>query len=496
MASTRVCVLAAAVALTGLATAWPEARAAQPQSGVAASYGAGVHNFYAGSYHRADAVLTQVIESVDRDPRAYYFRAMARLRLGRSMEAEMDMKVGAALEAMNPGQQLSVSQALQRVQGYDRQTLEKHRRAARVALAAERSRRSRARYEGLEDRESVILRSPQSVPLDNLLGTESEAAERVLGSTPALAPPPAEALPAAQPDPPGQAAEEAVGLFGEPAPVRPELAQPEPAEAEPAQDGEGFDDLFGEPEPADPQPVMEEDPFGGEPAEADPFGADPEPAPTQPADADPFGSADEPEPAEPEETDLFGEPLRETEEPSAFDDDLFGTPDASAADPAASQSPDPAGPLDEQSKVAPQKLLGVLGRVIGRASPLSGLSVPQLPGVQPLPGAAQPMAPSEESPFDFGPPSDESTAEADPMDDDPFGAFEEPAMVEDDPFGAPADGEAAAESMPADDDPFGSAEDDPFGSDDPFGDAATEDTGEPEPSTEETEEPEDPFDGF
>ncbi len=477
MASTRLCLWAAAVALAGPVIAGLDARAAETRTGVSASYGAGVHSYYAGSYQQADAVLSRVIESGGRDPRAYYFRAMTRLRLGRQPEAVADMKVGAALEAMNPGLQLSVSQALQRVQGYDRQTLEKHRRAARVALASERSRRSRARYEGLEAREPIILRSPESVPLDSLLGSESEAAERVLGSAPAVAAP-------VQPQP--VPAEEPEALFEEPEPQP--VQQTEPAVIEPADSGEGFDDIFAEPqpaepEPAEPQPAMEDDLFGAGPETAE----------------DPFGAADEPEPAPAADTDIFGEPTQPAEEPAPMEDDPFGEFEASpepSSDPSAAEST----PLDEESKVKPRKLMGVLGRVIGRASPFSGMSVPQLPGAQPFPGAAQPMQPAEDTPFDFGPAEDEPAAEPDAMEEDPFGDFGEPEMTGDDPFGAAAEEAAPAESMPADDDPFGSVDDDPFAGDDPFGDSSAEDSaegaGEAESSSEETEEPEDPFDGF
>jgi mono/diheme cytochrome c family protein len=55
--------------------------------GVAASYGAGVHAYYDGNYQTAYDALTAAIEAGTLDPRAYYFRGLTALKLGRLDEA-------------------------------------------------------------------------------------------------------------------------------------------------------------------------------------------------------------------------------------------------------------------------------------------------------------------------------------------------------------------------------------------------------------------------
>lgn len=95
-------------------------------------YGRGVHAFFSGNSSQARQDLTMAIGNRPNDPRPYYFRALCNLRTGWQYEAEQDMEVGAALEAQNPGT-FAVGQALQRVQGGHRLTLERYRTKARAS---------------------------------------------------------------------------------------------------------------------------------------------------------------------------------------------------------------------------------------------------------------------------------------------------------------------------------------------------------------------------
>ena len=85
--------------------------------------GDGMHAYHAGDYDRAYDDLTNAIEAGTDDPRAYYFRGLAALRLGRTSEAEADFTTGADRELVT-GSMRRASQSLERVQGTDRLSLE------------------------------------------------------------------------------------------------------------------------------------------------------------------------------------------------------------------------------------------------------------------------------------------------------------------------------------------------------------------------------------
>jgi hypothetical protein len=131
-------------------------------------YGRGAHAYFVGQDDLAEKYLSRAIESNPSDPRAYYFRAMSRLRRGQEAEARADMLAGATVEARAPSR-YPVGTALERVQGQNRLLLESYRRQARLDEAASRDERARTRYEQTVDREPEILRRPVEVPMEELL---------------------------------------------------------------------------------------------------------------------------------------------------------------------------------------------------------------------------------------------------------------------------------------------------------------------------------------
>lgn len=160
---------------------------------LAATYGSGVHSYFAGDYDRSYQDLSQVIEAGTGDPRAYYFRGLAALKLGRLDEAEADFSAGSSRES--EGGAWPVARSLERVQGCDRLQLERHRRRARVASLQDNRRRRELRYLEIERAEPEVLRERRPVgeqPADE----GNPFAERV----PAAEPVPAEpAKPAVEP---------------------------------------------------------------------------------------------------------------------------------------------------------------------------------------------------------------------------------------------------------------------------------------------------------
>jgi len=121
------------------------------------AYGNGVHAYNDGDYQCSYDELSSVIEAGSNDPRAFYFRGLAALKLGRVDEAEADFEQGANLEADGHGGR-GVARALERVQGCDRLKLEHYRSRARVA-ALQRDREAvRQRYSDIHDAEANVLR--------------------------------------------------------------------------------------------------------------------------------------------------------------------------------------------------------------------------------------------------------------------------------------------------------------------------------------------------
>ena len=122
-------------------------------------YGRGVDAFFSGDSAQAEQFLDQAIAVMPDDPRPYYFRALAIMRVGRGDEARSDMEIGASIEARHP-KQFAVGTALERVQGSDRLLLEQYRRKGRDAAAIEHNEQLRGRYVPTVESDSRLLRVP------------------------------------------------------------------------------------------------------------------------------------------------------------------------------------------------------------------------------------------------------------------------------------------------------------------------------------------------
>lgn len=226
-------------------------------------YGNGVHNFYDRDFFQAMHNLSTAIDGGSRDPRAFYYRGLAKLRSGDSWGAHEDMQMGASLESADVDQFYPVAKSLERVQGSDRATLEKYRALARAQARQRQLRRDAARYEQRRRNEAQVLRAVPVGPPPAPLGVAPAAG---------VAPAPAAAPPGAVPPaaaPPAAPAEE--NPFDAP-------AEAAPAEA-PAADDPFATPAAETPAPPTPQPPAAEPPAAAAPAEA-------------PAEENPF--ADEP----------------------------------------------------------------------------------------------------------------------------------------------------------------------------------------------------------
>lgn len=132
-------------------------------------YGKGVHAYFAGDYDSAIAWLTESIQKNEGDPRAYYFRGLAKASRDGVEAGLADFATGAELEVDPVDEKYyNVNGALQRVQGRLRVALEQQRSAVKKAAAEKKKRQERVKYEQLKRREEVVLYKPgqPSMPAD------------------------------------------------------------------------------------------------------------------------------------------------------------------------------------------------------------------------------------------------------------------------------------------------------------------------------------------
>jgi len=248
-------------------------RAAGEQFAVTASYGSGVHAYYSGKYQQSYEDFSVAVEAGSLDPRVFYFRGLAALKLGRSDEAQADFSEGAKQEAAGWSGR-PVSRSLERVQGPDRLRLEQYRTRARVVAIKRDKEAGQRRYSEFTDAAPDVLRKRPS----NSQSTEIDAAEPVTRQPrrpPMRVEDPAEEpmeapVPGPAEDPFGESTAEDTP---KPAPPEPEVAEKEDGEAEmpptdlPAEAPPATDEPFGS-EAAEPVETMDkqktetDDPFG------------------------------------------------------------------------------------------------------------------------------------------------------------------------------------------------------------------------------------------
>jgi len=203
---------------------------------VAAAYGAGVHGYYAGNFQQSHDTLSRVVSIGTDDPRVYYFRGLAALRLGRRDEAIADFSEGADLEAAGWSIR-TVSRSLERVQGPDRLLLERSRTRARLAIAqAQRPAGGTMRSAGAD------LSGPRYSGIGGSRGT-APVADSPTSPMPAVQQKPMPTIPPAMPE---AGADEPMTMRQSPT----------------------------RPTPTSPKPTPTADPFGDDPFADDPFSLD------------------------------------------------------------------------------------------------------------------------------------------------------------------------------------------------------------------------------
>ncbi len=216
-------------------------------------YGEGVHRYFCNDFTGADQVLSQVVDGGSQDPRAHYYRGLARERAG--FGGEMDFENGARLEAEGK-RVVDVGNALARIQGSIRTKIEQARRDARIQVKQQQLMMEQTR-QYMEQAASPAAVAPSNA------GTSPFPSETIRANDAGLDPP--------KPTQP-EMSETADPFADDIAPAMPETAVPNdaaPNATEPAAPA----DLFNTP-PADTANPFGDAPAAGEaPAAGDnPFG--------------------------------------------------------------------------------------------------------------------------------------------------------------------------------------------------------------------------------
>lgn len=189
---------------------------AQQEAILGQLYGTGVHAYFGQDYRNAYTALSSAIDSGSKDPRAFYFRGLALLRLGRSEDAKLDFQKAADMEAADVNTFYNVARAIERIQGADRLLVEQYRTNARMQAWQRAETLRRARYEEIQRRETQVLRQ------------QAELGPAATGAAPAT-PPMTPATPEA-PAAKAAAAQEATDPFA--APTAPAAKEAAPAKVE------------------------------------------------------------------------------------------------------------------------------------------------------------------------------------------------------------------------------------------------------------------------
>jgi tetratricopeptide (TPR) repeat protein len=238
-----------------LSSLWTVASQAQ-EAVLEQLYGKGVHSYFSGDYSKAYERLTSVINAGISDPRAFYFRGLAYMQLGRTPEAEMDFRKGAELESKDINKYYNVGRALERIQGPERKLLESYRVQARMAAYAESEKLRKARYEALRREEARVL--------------QQQIAEGVKAETAEPIPTPAAETPTAEPAGETPAAPADGSMDAKKNDAKKDTDATMKVEAEPAAE-DPFNTNAAKPEKpaAEKKPAADEDPFAPGPAAAE-----------------------------------------------------------------------------------------------------------------------------------------------------------------------------------------------------------------------------------
>lgn len=170
----------AAIVMVMAWTAGVETASAGPQQedlAIRRIYADAVHAYFSSDYQRAYDDLTEAIAAGTGDPRAWYFRGLAALEMGRSDEAEADFEMAAEMEATAVGD-WPVARSLERIQGHKRLALERHRIRARVARLEE-LKTSRQRRRSAFDRLQGTVVRPILPESERMTAPEALGAEPV-----------------------------------------------------------------------------------------------------------------------------------------------------------------------------------------------------------------------------------------------------------------------------------------------------------------------------
>jgi tetratricopeptide (TPR) repeat protein len=277
-------------------------------------YGSGVHAYFTGDAMKAYERLTAAVDHGSKDPRVFYFRGLAYLKLGRPQEAVTDFRKGAELESKDINRFFNVGRALERVQGAERLELENYRVDARMAALEQSEKLRKARYEEMKREEERVMREQGNAAPEMPAGAEvvppppgeSENPFDVGGGAKPDKKPAAGGDKKAEENPfddsakpaPKAPAKKGGDLFGAvgkaignaAAGKKPGDAKKPATEKAPVDNSDPFGGAADEKKPAEKKPADNSDPFGGsdekKPAEKKPA----KPAEKKPDSADPFNS--------------------------------------------------------------------------------------------------------------------------------------------------------------------------------------------------------------
>ncbi len=128
-------------------------------------YGQAVHAFFGHDYQETVDLLGDVVKMKSEDPRVYFFLGLAHRRLGDNKQAERYFKQAARFELTGfKARDYQISEVLRRIQGTERQIIEKYRQQARQEWQEEEKQRRQILYGEQKAQDRAVLEALAKTP--------------------------------------------------------------------------------------------------------------------------------------------------------------------------------------------------------------------------------------------------------------------------------------------------------------------------------------------
>lgn len=149
------------------------------------SYAKGLELFFSGNYQEALDNLNKAASAAPEDPRPCFFAGICLSRMGQENKAYSMYQVASAREYLPGGRQVNVDNSLRRIQGTERQTIEKARKDVAALWTKKQKERSIKKYgDNVQKQSNAMIQSSQPISAANSKSAEAKPASNLPSVSP------------------------------------------------------------------------------------------------------------------------------------------------------------------------------------------------------------------------------------------------------------------------------------------------------------------------